>query len=111
FRDAASQVRNLQGKCGSVRFFGRQDYEAFRLADDEPSVVAAERAVRAVGLEPQRATSNGGLDANWMTAHGIPTVTLGCGQKQIHTTSEFLDIAAFERACQIALLLATDADS
>jgi tripeptide aminopeptidase len=108
FRDAASQVRNLHGRCGSVRFLGRQDYEAFRLPDDEPSVVAAERAVRALGLEPQRATSNGGLDANWMTAHGIPTVTLGCGQMQIHTTSEFLDIGAFRRACQIALLVATE---
>lgn len=108
FRNAASHVRNLHGKCGSVRFVGRQDYEAFRLSDNEPSVVAAERAVRAVGLEPQRATSNGGLDANWMTAHGFPTVTLGCGQMQIHTTSEFLDIGAFQRACQVALLLATD---
>ena len=43
-----------------------------------------------------------------MTAHGIPTVTLGCGQMQIHTTSEYLDIAAFEKACDIALRLATE---
>jgi tripeptide aminopeptidase len=107
FRAAAAEVRNIHGKCGQVRFHGRNDYEAFRLPDDDPSVLAAEEAVRAVGLEPQRATSNGGLDANWMTAHGIPTVTLGCGQMQIHTTSEFLDITAFRRACQIALRLAT----
>jgi tripeptide aminopeptidase len=45
-----------------------------------------------------------------MTAHGIPTVTLGCGQNQIHTTSEFLDIAAYDHACQIALRLATATD-
>ena len=43
-----------------------------------------------------------------MSAHGIPTVTLGCGQMQIHTTSESLDIPAFEQACQVALILATD---
>jgi len=92
-----------------VRFEGRADYEAFRLADDEPALVEAERAIRAVGLEPQRAISNGGLDANWMTAHGIPTVTLGCGQNRIHTTEEFLDVTAFEHACQIALRLATEA--
>ena len=41
-----------------------------------------------------------------MTAHGIPTVTLGCGQMQIHTTSESLDLAAFDQACAIALDLA-----
>jgi len=109
FRDAAAQVKNAEGKHGSVRFEGRADYEAFRLADDEPALVEAERAIRAVGLEPQRAISNGGLDANWMTAHGIPTVTLGCGQNRIHTTEEFLDVTAFEHACQIALRLATEA--
>ena len=43
-----------------------------------------------------------------MTAHRIPTVTLGCGQMQIHTTSEFLDIKAFQRACGVALRLATE---
>jgi tripeptide aminopeptidase len=107
FRNAAEEVRNAEGKHGSVRFNGRTDYEAFRLADDDPSVVAAEQAVKAAGLTPHRAISNGGLDANWMSAHGIPTVTLGCGQMQIHTTSEFLDIQAFRHACQIALHLAT----
>jgi tripeptide aminopeptidase len=107
FQDAAREVRNVRGQCGRVRFEGREDYAAFKLADDEPSIAAAERAVRAIGLAPVRAVSNGGLDANWMTAHGIPTVTLGCGQMSIHTTSEYLDIAAFERACRIAMLLAT----
>ncbi len=110
FRDAAAEVHNEQGKHGNVRFLGRTDYEAFCLANDDPSVQAANRAVRAIGLEPQPAVSNGGLDANWMTAHGIPTVTLGCGQMQIHTTSEYLDVAAFEQACRIALTLATEVD-
>lgn len=110
FRDAVSKVRSIDGKTGSVRFAGHNDYEAFRLPDDDPSVLAAEAAVRDAGLTPLRAISNGGLDANWMTAHGIPTVTLGCGQMHIHTTSERLDLAAFEHACQIGLRLATGSD-
>ncbi len=110
FRDAASRVRNSAGKRGTVRFEGHLDYEAFRLAKDEPSLLAAEQSVRAAGLTPLRAISNGGLDANWMTAHGIPTVSLGCGQMNIHTTSECLDLAAFEHACQIALWLATESE-
>jgi tripeptide aminopeptidase len=109
FTDAAGAVRSAKGECGRVRFHGRNDYEAFRLPDDEPSLLAAERAVRLVGLMPGRAVSNGGLDANWMTAHGIPTVTLGCGQMKIHTTSEYLDIPAFQQACRIALAVATEA--
>jgi tripeptide aminopeptidase len=85
---------------------GRLDYEAFRLDDDEPCVVAARDAVAAIGLTPRLDISNGGLDANWMAANGVPTVTLGCGQMDIHTTDEKLDLAAFENACRVALLLA-----
>jgi len=77
------------------------------LADDEPCVGAAERAVRQLGGQPVRSISNGGLDANWMTARGIPTVTLGSGQKDAHTVSERMDLGQFRQACRIALRLAT----
>jgi tripeptide aminopeptidase len=111
FRRAARSVLNTAGKCGSVEFDGRLDYEAFRLARDEPCVVAAMAAVRAEGGEPELAISNGGLDANWLTAHGIPTVTLGCGQRNIHTIGETLDIADYQAARRVALRLATAAES
>jgi tripeptide aminopeptidase len=107
FERAAASVTNSAGRAGKVRFEGRLDYESFRLPEDEPSLLAAEAAVRRAGGRPLRAISNGGLDANWMTARGIPTVTLGCGQANIHTTSEYLDIAQFELACRVALVLAT----
>ncbi len=68
FDEAAQSVRNVAGRPGSVQFEGRLDYEAFKLAADEPCVLAAEAAVRAVGGEPLRFVSNGGLDANWMSA-------------------------------------------
>jgi tripeptide aminopeptidase len=107
FQSAAREIKSAEGKRGSVAIEGRLDYEAFCLADDEPCVLAAEAALRAVGETPVRAISNGGLDANWMTAHGIPTVTLGCGQMNAHTVNEQLDIAGFETACRAALRLAT----
>ncbi|HWA97568.1 MAG TPA: M20/M25/M40 family metallo-hydrolase [Pirellulales bacterium] len=107
FERAARSVTNVEGTAGKVRFASRLDYEAFQLDAAEPCVVAAEAAVRATGAEPIRAVSNGGLDANWMTAHGIPTVTLGCGQVNVHTTSEALDVSEFQRACRVALRLAT----
>jgi tripeptide aminopeptidase len=111
FRKAAAAVRNTAGKCGSVTFEGRLDYEAFRLAADEPSVVAAAAAIEAEGARADLAVTNGGLDANWLTAHGIPTVTLGCGQRNIHTADEQLDIAEFQLARRIGLRLATAANS
>jgi len=111
FERAAASVRNTDGKAGRVEFDGRLDYEAFRLALDEPCVIAAAAAIEEEGLNADLAVTNGGLDANWLTAHGIPTVTLGCGQRNIHTVSEELDIAEFHTACRIALRLATAADS
>jgi tripeptide aminopeptidase len=111
FRDAAKAVRSAHGKIGKVSIDGRLDYESFRLHDDEACVLAAEAALRSEGLTPLRAISNGGLDANWMHVHKIPTVTLGCGQVSPHTVSERLDIAAFHHACRVALRLATAAEN
>ena len=107
FEKAARTVRNREGLAGSVAVSARLDYEAFLLAKDDPSVRAAEEAIRAVGGEPSWSVSNGGLDANWMAARGIPTVTLGCGQSEAHTTAERLDLTQFHLACDVALRLAT----
>jgi len=102
FGRAAGQVRNAAGQAGRVHFEGRLDYEAFKLRDQEPCVLAAEAAIRAAGACPMRYISRGGLDANWLVARGLPTVTLGCGQQQPHTTSERLDLEEFRRACVVA---------
>jgi tripeptide aminopeptidase len=107
FKRAARAVPNIAGKRGTVEFDGRLDYEAFRLTRDEPCVAAAIAAVECEDRELELAISNGGLDANWLTAHGIPTVTLGCGQRNIHSVQEELDIADFHAARRIALRLAT----
>ena len=96
---------------GEAKISSRLDYESFELAADEPCVLAAEAAIRSIGGEPLRAISNGGLDANWLSARGIPTVTLGCGQMNAHTLAERLDVAAFHQACRVALRLATGTEA
>jgi tripeptide aminopeptidase len=111
FHDAVREVKSSEGRRGAVVFDGRLDYEAFRLADDEPCVAAAEAALLSLGIKPEQSVSNGGLDANWMTRHGIPTVTMGCGQMNPHTVDETLDLAAFRQACRVALRLATASES
>lgn len=108
FDRAARKVRNTEGRGGDIRFHGQLDYDSFRLSPREPCVLAATGAVEAEGLTSELAVANGGLDANWLTARGIPTVSLGCGQRYIHTTAEELDIDQFHTARRIALRLATD---
>jgi len=107
FTRAAQEVRNDSGKCGKVAIEGRLDYESFLLDSDEPCIHIAEEAIRAIGRRPERAVTNGGVDANWWVSHGIPAVSLGCGQKNQHMVSEALDTVEFGDACRVALRLAT----
>jgi len=110
FAKAAEEIQNADGVSGRVDIEGRLDYESFHLDLKEPCVTAAVAALAAEGFEPDFAIANGGLDANWLTAHGIPTVTLGCGQNEIHTVNEWLDLDQFSSACRIALRLATSGE-
>ena len=107
FELAAKSVKSSDGKTGRVTFNSDLKYESFRLNPDEPAVSLAKQAVEKIGLTPELCIGNGGLDANWMTAHGFPTVTLGCGQHDIHTTNEWLHVPSFLQGCEIALLLAS----
>ncbi|WP_237227077.1 M20/M25/M40 family metallo-hydrolase [Rubinisphaera sp. JC750] len=110
FTKAAADLTNQEGRAGSIEYTHRLKYEAFRLNEDEPAVTAAAAAITATGLEPVEKISNGGLDANWITSHGLPTVTLGCGQEHIHTVAERLHVPSFHQACEIAWRLATDTE-
>ncbi len=102
FEKAAGQIKSTSGTTVRAEVTRRVDYESFRLDEDAPVVLSAVDAVKAIGGEPTLAISNGGVDANWLVRHGIPTVTLGCGQRDVHTTSEQLDIPDYLAACQIA---------
>jgi tripeptide aminopeptidase len=107
FRRAAKSTCNRDGKRGSVEVEIDERYDSFAIAESEPVVQHAMAAIRDAGLQPSTLICNGGLDANWMTAHGFPTVTLGCGQSGIHTVEEQLHVPSFLNACRIGLALAT----
>jgi len=102
FVTTASQVKNCEGGAVRAECERRVDYEAFRLDPASLPVVLAERAIGEAGGVAKQSISNGGVDANWLVRHGIPTVTLGCGQRDIHTTHESLAIPDYLTACDIA---------
>lgn len=107
FRRAATQIRDERGRCAKVRFQTRRDYFPFRLKPTAAVVRHAQQAAAIAGLKPTLRVTNGGLDANWMVRHGIPTVTLGAGQNNIHTVDEYVDLDEFGNACRLAVALAT----
>src|SRR5262245_44015166 len=108
FEKAIKQVKDDQGATGQLQFESKLDYYPFRLNESEAVYHHAQKAIARLGWESTPRIANGGLDANWLVRHGIPTVTLGAGQNEIHTTQEFVDLAEFERGCQVAIALATE---
>ncbi len=107
FEKAAAGVTNVQGQAGKAKFVTRTDYYPFRLKESLPVVHRSIAAVKAQGIAPEIRVANGGLDANWLVRHKIPTVTFGAGQNEPHTVDEWVDLKEYEAACGLALQLAT----
>lgn len=106
FNAAAERLLDDKGKKARVKFSSRLDYYPFRLKDNAPVVKRALAAATSAGFTPTTRTGNGGLDANWLVKHGIPTVTFGAGQHLIHTIEEFVDLDLYLAGCRMALALA-----
>lgn len=107
FAKAQAEVTDITGATAEVVFTSTKSYPSFRLPDDSPTIAHAKKAVAALGLRPNPIFSHGGLDANWIVHHGVPTVTIGAGQYEIHTIKEYVELAEFAQGCQLAVLLAT----
>ena len=107
FENAAATVTNTEGKAGRVKFKAHTDYHPFRQKETLPVVKRAIAAVEAGGAKPNVRVANGGLDANWLVRHGVPTVTFGAGQNEVHTTDEWVNLDEFEAGCRLAVRLAT----
>jgi tripeptide aminopeptidase len=107
FRKAAAAVTDDRGRGAKVQFKARRDYYPFRLKSDSPVVRQALAAAQRAGWEATLRLTNGGLDANWLVRHKIPTITFGAGQNNVHTVEEFVDLTNFTGGCRLALALAT----
>jgi tripeptide aminopeptidase len=107
FAKAQSQVKDADGATAEVKFESQPAYPSFKLEDNAPAVKHAKKAVESLGLKPTTIFSNGGLDANWLAEHGVPTVTIGAGQYEIHTVKEYVDLPEFAQGCRLAVALAT----
>ncbi|MFN0067493.1 MAG: M20/M25/M40 family metallo-hydrolase [Limisphaerales bacterium] len=110
FAAAAAAAPNAKGEQAAVQFSRHVAFPPFRAAEDAPIVQRAVRAVESLGLKPTFRISNGGQDANWITRHGVPTITIGAGQDEIHTVRESVNLAEFAAGCRLAAALATMAE-
>jgi tripeptide aminopeptidase len=106
FEEARQAVKATDGAVAEVTFTHVKAYPPFHLADDAPVVRRAVKALEALGLKPNLMFSPGGLDANWLDKHGIPTVTIGAGQREVHTVKEYVELDEYVTGCKIAVMAA-----
>lgn len=107
FEKAVNEVSTIDGQRATLKFTIHKAYPPFHLEDHSPVVVRAIEAAKSIGMSPITKSSNGGLDANWLVKHGVPTVTMGAGQHEIHTIKEFINLDEFMDGCLLALAIAT----
>jgi tripeptide aminopeptidase len=83
----------------------RRVFTGYRHTGVQPSVVAAEAALRACGHEPTRIVTGGGSDANALEAQGLPVTNLANGTERNHEPTERVTVAALEGMLEVALAL------
>lgn len=80
-------------------------FGSYQFTQEDPVVQTAMEAVRNVGREPHLVSSGGGSDANIFNEHGIPTINLGIGYEDIHTTQERMPILELRKAAELVVEL------
>lgn len=107
FKRAQSEVKDTEGETAEVKFEHSASYPPFKLDERSEVVQRAVAAMKKLDIEPNLIFSPGGLDANWLDKHGIPTVTIGAGQRDVHTIKEYVVLSEYIEGCRLAVLLAT----
>jgi len=82
-----------------------REYSMYRFAPDDPAIKLAQRAARAVGIEPQLIFAGGGSDANTYNEKGLPAVVIGVGYEGPHSREENIPIENLMKIAQFALEL------
>jgi tripeptide aminopeptidase len=69
---------------------------------------AAERAIRAEGIEPIRSPIRGGTDGSVLSARGLPTPNIFAGGHEFHSTREWVSVQDMAAAAAVVVRLAAE---
>ncbi|WAA10481.1 M20/M25/M40 family metallo-hydrolase [Fervidibacillus albus] len=78
-------------------------YPSFRFDESDVVVQVAQQAAENIGIKSTLKQSGGGSDGNVIAGMGIPTVVLGVGYKEIHTTKERMPVEQLNRLAEYVL--------
>jgi tripeptide aminopeptidase len=91
---------------GAVDIVWTREYTGFRTTENAPEVQLVMAAAREVGLDPHAYSTGGGSDANIIAALGVPTLALGCGMTDVHSTDESIAVADLEVLTEMLVAVA-----
>jgi len=106
FHEAARRHRvTLNGKEIQARVEERieHDYDLMDLPDDCRIVRLVVEAAKSLGRPCATRPTGGGCDANVLNGKGLQVANLGCGMREIHTVSEWLDLKDLVRTAELVL--------
>ena len=90
---------------GSCDIEVMREYDAYSLAENEPVVQVVCDACARVGLAADLVATGGGSDGNNFNKLGLPSVVLGIGMTDVHTTAENIRIIDIENSARLALAI------
>jgi tripeptide aminopeptidase len=82
-----------------------REYDGFNLSTKDQVVVWAGRALESIGVKPSYVATGGGSDTNVFNARSIPTVNLGVGYRDPHTTDESISVDELARVAELAVAI------
>jgi tripeptide aminopeptidase len=88
--DAFQQAAQKLG--GSVEVKRRREYEAVNQPLDSAIIKITRAAARRINLPHKVLASGGGSDASLIFGYGVPTVGLGIGMENVHSTREYITL-------------------
>ncbi|PSL51116.1 tripeptide aminopeptidase [Salsuginibacillus halophilus] len=80
-------------------------YPGYKLSEEDEVVAKAIAAAKSLGREPKQLQSGGGSDGNIISGYGVPTINLGIGYEDIHTTNEKMSIAELTKAAEMVIAI------
>ncbi|WP_280768360.1 M20/M25/M40 family metallo-hydrolase [Salipaludibacillus daqingensis] len=90
---------------GSVDVDIQVAYPGFKHQEGDHLVKIAKDAVESIGRPPTLKRSGGGSDANIIAGHGIPSINLGVGYEEIHTTNEKIPVEELVKTTELVVAI------
>lgn len=82
-------------------FNSRVMIKAYEIPPDEEVCATFVKACRNLGFKGTLVSTRGGSDNNVFAEHGIRGIVVGCGMRNTHSVTEYIEISDFERGSRL----------